>query len=140
MLNDAADLVRTGWLQHRWFGYIDDTGQIRTVNASNAKQMAGYPVVEACLVGAIVHAGGGLTHLRKQVVQRAVDLTWHTLFKTPSERIRRTPAPLIRTQHVQDLTRWNDHPGRTAHDAEALLRRSAAAARSEAAQLQLRPV
>ena len=136
MLNDAADLVRTGWLQHRWFAYIDDTGQIRTVNAFDAKRMAGHPVVEACLVGAIVQAGGGLSHLRKQVVQRAVDLTWHTLFRTPSELIHRTPAPLVRTRHVQDLTRWNDYPGRTSHDAEALLRRSATAARYEAAQLQ----
>ena len=41
MLNDAADLVRTGWLQHRWFAYLDDTGQIRTVNAFDAKTHGG---------------------------------------------------------------------------------------------------
>jgi hypothetical protein len=44
--------------------------------------MVGHPVVGACLVGAIIHAGGGLPQLRTQVVQRAMDLTWHTLFKT----------------------------------------------------------
>src|SRR6187551_2252183 len=59
ILNEAADLVHGGWLQHSWFAYRDDAGQIRTVNAYNAKQMRGHPVVEACMVGAIVAAGGG---------------------------------------------------------------------------------
>ena len=132
ILNQAADLVRAGWLQDSWFAYRDDTGRARPVNAYNAKQMTGRPVVGACLVGAIVEAGGGLPHVRTQAVQRALDLTWHTLFKTPTELVRRTPAPEVRTQHVQDLTRWNDHPRRTAAQAEELLRRSATAARAEA--------
>ena len=85
------------------------------------------------MVGAIVAAGGGLSQIRTQVVQRTIDLTWNTLFKSPSELIRRVPAPVVRIQHVQDLTRWNDYPGRTAWQAEELLRRSARAARSEAA-------
>ncbi len=132
ILNEAADLVHGGWLQHSWFAYRDETGEIRTVNAYNAKQMRGHPVVEACVVGAIVTAGGGLSQLRTQVVQRTIDLTWNTLFKAPSELNRRAPAPVIRMQHVQDLTRWNDYPGRTAWQAEELLRRSARAAKSEA--------
>ena len=132
MLNDAADLVHAGWLQDSWFAYRDDTGRIRPVNAYDARQMTGHPVVAACLVGAIVQAGGGLRHVRTQVVQRALDLTWHTLFRTPPELLRRTPAPETRVHHVQDLTRWNDHPGRTAGQAEELLRRSATVARSEA--------
>jgi hypothetical protein len=132
ILNEAADLVHVGWLQHSWFAYRDDAGQIRTVNAYNAKQMKGHPVVEACLVGAIVAASGGLSQIRTQVVQRTIDLAWNTLFKTPSELIRQTPAPVVRMQRVQDLTRWNDYPGRTAWHAEELLRRSARAAQSEA--------
>jgi hypothetical protein len=43
----------------------------------------------------------------------------------------------MRTHHVQDLTRWNDNQGRTAGEAEDLLRRSAGAAKSEA-ELRLR--
>jgi hypothetical protein len=132
ILNEAADLVRAGWLQDNWFAYRDDDGRARPVNAYNAKQMTGRPVVGACLVGAIVQAGGGLPQVRAQSVQRALDLTWHTLFKTPPELVRRTPAPEVRTQHVQDLTRWNDHPRRTASQTEELLRRSATAARAEA--------
>jgi hypothetical protein len=140
ILNDAADLVRVGWLQDNWFAYRDDTGRIRPVNAYNAKQMTGHPVVGACLVGAIVQAGGGLPQVRTQIVQRALDVTWHTLIKTPPELVRRTPAPETRMHHVQDLTRWNDKPNRTADQAEELLRRSASAARSEAEVLRRTPV
>jgi hypothetical protein len=140
ILNDAADLVHLGWLQDSWFAYRDDAGRIRPVNAYNAKQMMGHPVVGACLVGAIIHAGGGLPQLRTQVVQRAMDLTWHTLFKTSQRLVRRIPAPDMRIHHVQDLTRWNDYPNRTADQAEELLRRSASAARSEAEVLRQVPV
>jgi hypothetical protein len=140
ILSDAAELVRAGWLQDSWFAYRDDAGRIRSVNAYNAKQLAGHPVVAACLVGAIVQAGGGLPHIRTQVVQRALDVTWHTLAKTPPALVRRTPAPETRLHHVQDLTRWNDHPGRTAGQAEELLRRSATAARSEADIVRRLPV
>jgi hypothetical protein len=140
ILNDAADLVRAGWLQESWFAYRDRKGRLRPVNAYNAKQMTGHPVVAACLVGAVVQAGGGMPYLRTQPVQRALDLTWHTLFKTSPELIRRIPAPETRVHHVQDLTRWNDHPSRTAGQAEELLRRSATAARSEAEILRQVPV
>jgi hypothetical protein len=140
ILSDAAELVRAGWLQDSWFAYRDDAGRIRPVNAYNAKQLAGHPVVAACLVGAIVQAGGGLAHVRTQVVQRALDVTWHTMAKTPPALVRRTPAPETRLHHVQDLTRWNDHPGRTAGQAEELLRRSATAARSEADIVRRVPV
>jgi hypothetical protein len=131
ILNEAADLVHGGWLQNSWFAYRDDAGQVRTVNGYTTKQLRGHPVVGACVVGAIAAAGGGLSQIRTQVVQRTIDLTWHTLFKTPSELIRRIPAPVVRMQHVQDLTRWNDYPGRTAGQAEELLRSSARAARTE---------
>jgi len=137
LLNEAADLVRVGWLQDSWFAYRDDAGRVRPVNAHNVKDMKGRPVVGACLVGAIIQAGGGLPHVRSQVVQRALDVTWHTLCNTPPELVRRTPAPEMRTHHVQDLTRWNDHQGRSAGEAEDLLRRSAGAAKSEA-ELRLR--
>jgi hypothetical protein len=62
------------------------------------------------------------------------------LVKTSPELIRRIPAPEARVHHVQDLTRWNDHPSRTAGQAEELLRRSATAARSEAEILRQVPV
>jgi hypothetical protein len=138
ILNQAADLISAGWLQHSWFAYQDDNGRTKTVTAYNVNEMAGRPVVGACLVGAIVEAGGGLSNVRTQPVQRAIDLTWYTLFETAPRPNHRTPAPEVRTQHVRDLTRWNDQPRRTAPQAEALLRRSATAAVSEAAHISSR--
>ena len=138
ILNQAADMISSGWLQHSWFAYRDDNGQTKTVTAYNVNEMAGRPVTGACLVGAIVQACGGLSKVRTQPVQRALDITWHTLFETTPQPNHWTPAPAIRTLRVRDLTRWNDHPRRTAPQAEALLRRSAAAARSEAAHVSRR--
>jgi hypothetical protein len=138
ILNQAADLIGAGWLQHSWFAYQDDNGRTKTVSASNVNEMAGRPVVGACLVGAIVEAGGGLSNVRTQPVQRAIDLTWYTLFGAAPRSNHWTPAPDVRTQHVRDLTRWNDQPRRTAPQAEALLRRSAVAAVSEAAHISSR--
>jgi hypothetical protein len=132
ILNQAADLIAGGWLQHSWFAYLDDTGQTQTVTAHNVHQMTGHPVVGACLVGAVLEAGGGMPNVRTQAVQRALDLTWHTLYEVPPQGNHWTPAPDVRRQQVRELTRWNDHPDRTAPEAEALLRRSAAAATSEA--------
>ena len=137
ILNQAADLIGAGWLQHCWFAYQDDNGRTKTVSASNVNEMAGRPVVGACLVGAIVEAGG-LSNVRTQPVQRAIDLTWYTLFGAAPGSNHWTPAPEVRTQHVRDLTRWNDQPRRTAPQAEALLRRSAVAAVSEAAHISSR--
>jgi hypothetical protein len=138
ILNQAADLISAGWLQHSWFAYQDDSGRTRTVTAYNVNEMADRPVVGACLIGAIVEAGGGLSNVRTQPVQRAIDLTWYTLFNIAPAPNHWTPAPEVRTQHVRDLTRWNDQPRRTAPQAEALLRRSAAAAVSEAANISSR--
>jgi hypothetical protein len=138
ILNQAADMISAGWLQHSWFAYQDDSGRTRAVTAYNVDEMADRPVVGACLVGAIVEAGGGLSNVRTQPVQRAIDLTWYTLFNTAPAPNHWTPAPEVRTQHVRDLTRWNDEPRRTALQAEALLRRSAGAAVSEAANLSSR--
>jgi hypothetical protein len=132
ILNQAADMIAGGWLQHSWFAFLDDTGQTQTVTAHNVHQMTGHPVVGACLVGAVVQAGGGMPNVRTQAVQRALDLTWHTLYEVPPRGNHWTPAPDVRRQQVRDLTRWNDHPDRTPTQAEALLRRSAAAATSEA--------
>ena len=135
ILNQAADLIGGSWLQRSWFAYLDDHGRTRTVTAHNVDRLAGRPVVGACLVGAIVQAGGGLSNVRSQAVQRAVDLTWHTLHGIQLRENHWTAAPEIRMDRVRDLTRWNDHPTRTAPQAEALLRRTAAAATSEAARV-----
>jgi hypothetical protein len=68
VLNQAADLIGRGWLQHGWFAYLDDTGQTHVVTAYNVHQMTGRPVA-ACLVGAVAQAGGGMPNIWTQAVQ-----------------------------------------------------------------------
>src|SRR4029453_16705701 len=59
LLNQAADLISAGWLQHSRLAYQDDNRPARPAPAYNVTEIAGRPVVGACLVGAIVEAGGG---------------------------------------------------------------------------------
>ena len=56
-----------------------------------------------------------------QLVQRTFDLTWHTLHRRPTDPVGWCPAPPIRAQQLRDLVQWNDRPGRTGTDVEALL-------------------
>jgi hypothetical protein len=89
-------------------------------------------VVSACLVGAIVLAGGGPTEARSQLVQRTIDLTWHAAFRGAREPVRWCPSPVERSGHVMDLVRWNDHPPRTSPQVAGLLGRARSLANAEA--------
>ncbi len=130
VLGGARALVDAGWIRHGWFAY-DADGVRHVVTAHNAGRLGGRPVSAACLVGAVVQAGGGLDAVHTQPVQRALDLAWHTLVRDPGEAVRWCPAPSVRMAHVRDLTRWNDHPERTAADVSDLLARAATVATSE---------
>jgi hypothetical protein len=121
LITTARAVVGAGWVQGGWFVVADDRGGRCTVTASTLWLATDRPVIGACLVGAIIEAGGGPPAVRSQPVQRALDLTWHTLYGDAREPVRWCPAPPIRTAHVRDLTRWNDQPGRTAADVTALL-------------------
>jgi hypothetical protein len=121
LVGDAITVVRSGWVQHDWFAVAGQHGEHR-VSAYDIHLVTSRPVSGACLVGAIVHAGGGPTEVRSQVVQRTLDLTWHTLHEDRTHPVQWCPSPPTRTAHVRDLTRWNDHPDRTADDVTALLR------------------
>jgi len=122
MVDDAATLVESGWVRDAWFVWDDGTGRRHAVATVSAVLSVPRPVVGACLVGAVVHAGGGPAAVRTQPVQRALDLLWHTLHRGPDEPVRWCPAPAVRAAHVRDLTGWNDAPRRTREDAVALLR------------------
>ena len=60
ILNQAADLIGAGWLQHCWFAYQDDNGRTKTVSASNVNEMAGRPVVGSAWSARSSKQGGGL--------------------------------------------------------------------------------
>lgn len=109
-------------MQNGWFSVSDPSGTVRIVNARNARELvATKPVGDACLVGGIVQAGGGLAAVHGQPVQRALDLTWHTLFRPERQPVEFCPTPGVRSAYVRELTWWNDRPHRTAEDVTALL-------------------
>jgi hypothetical protein len=139
LLDDATQVVEHGWLQHGWFTYVDRSGERRTVVGCTprmARTLDPDQVVSACLIGAIVQAGGGPTQARSQLVQRSIDLTWHAAFRGAREPVRWCPSPVERAGHLMDLVRWNDHPRRTSHQAVAMLQRARDVARAETERTQ----
>jgi hypothetical protein len=127
----AHALVRDGWVQHALFAHHTDRAELRATTGWNAFRNNGRPVAGACLVGAITHAGGGLATVDGQPVQRAFDLTWHTLFGDHGCPVRYCPAPAVRTAHLRELVRWNDDPHRTGAEVAALLQAVEQAAEAE---------
>jgi hypothetical protein len=127
----AHALVRGGWVQNGFFAHRTQRGELRATTGWNAYRNNGRPVAGACLVGAITHAGGGLAAVDGQPVQRAFDLTWHTLFGDHGCPVRYCPAPAVRTAHLRELVRWNDDPHRTGAEVAALLQAVEQAAEAE---------
>jgi hypothetical protein len=133
LLTQAAAVVSSGWVQHGWFAVTDESGAARVLTAHDLHALEGRPVTGACLVGAVVHAAGGPASVHSQLVQRALDLTWHTLHEDARRPVHWCPAPPVRAAHVRDLTRWNDHRSRTADEVTALLEATAGAAARQSA-------
>lgn len=124
LLEQAAVVVSAGWVQNAWFSVVDHRGGTVSLTAYDVDRATHDPVSGACLVGGIVHAAGGPRTVHTQLVQRTLDLTWHTLHESPAVPVRWCPAPPVRAAHVRDLTRWNDAPRRTATDVLGLLDRA----------------
>jgi hypothetical protein len=120
LLEEAAEVVRGGWVQHAWFTVAADGGG-RAVTAYDLRLAVERPVIGACLVGAVVHAAGGPATVRSQLVQRTLDVAWHTLREGPDRAVQWCPGPPIRMMRVLDLTRWNDAMERTQEEVVDLL-------------------
>ena len=120
LLEQAADVVSHGWVQGSWFS-VSTAGGERLVTAYNLRRSVDRPVSGACLVGAVVHAGGGPAMVRSQRIQRTLDVVWHALREDPDEPVRWCPGPSRRMMHVLDLTSWNDSPERTQDEVVDLL-------------------
>jgi hypothetical protein len=115
----ARAVVERGWVQRSWYRY------------QGPDQRSDQSVTGACLVGAIVHAGGGPKAFTSQLVQRTLDLTWNTLYGVDGDSLAWCPPPAVRISHARDLTHWNDQPTRTRGDVLDLL----TATRAEAGRL-----
>ena len=120
LLTRAAAIVGEGWVQGAWFAVSTSSGE-RAVTGYDLRMLRGGPVTGACLVGAVVQAGGGPAAVRSQTVQRTLDLTWHTLREDCGRAVAWNPAPPVRTLQVLDLTHWNDAPRRTRDEVVGLL-------------------
>jgi hypothetical protein len=120
LVGAAREVVEAGWVQDAWYVRPDEHGRHHSVGYLRGN-LDGGPVARACLVGAILHANGGVATAEAQVVQRAFDLAWHTLHRSEREPVRWCPAPPIRAQQLHDLVTWNDRPGRTGAEVQALL-------------------
>ena len=112
LLGQAAEVVRGGWVQGAWFTVAATNGR-RAVRAYDVDLAVDRPVIGACLVGAVVQAAGGPTTVRSQLVQRTLDLAWHTLRQDPSRPVEWCPGPSVRMMRVRELTHWNDALERT---------------------------
>ena len=121
LLERACEVVNAGWIQGAWFT-VAGAGGARVVTAYDLDLAMDRPVTGACLVGAVVQAGGGPATVRSQLVQRTLDLTWHALREDPSRPVRWCPGPRMRMMQVLELTYWNDAPERTQGGVVTLLR------------------
>ncbi|NUS51400.1 MAG: hypothetical protein HOQ22_10220, partial [Nocardioidaceae bacterium] len=119
LLQDAAVIVSAGWVQGAWFT-VADAGRTRTVTAYDLSVAETRPVIGACLVGAVVQSAGGPREVGTQLVQRSLDLLWHSMREDPRRPVRWCPGPRVRMMHVLELTYWNDAPQRTADEVSAL--------------------
>jgi hypothetical protein len=120
LLDQAAEVVSRGWVQGAWFTVATDDGK-HAVTAYDLGVTETRPITGACLVGAVVQAAGGPTTVRSQLVQRTLDLAWHTLREDPDRSVRWCPAPRMRMMRVLELTHWNDAPARTQGEVVGLL-------------------
>lgn len=121
LLTGARAVIERGWIQHAWFAYLDDRGRTRKASSAAALDVAGRPLVGACLVGSVVYAAGGPHAVHTQPVQRALDLVWHALAAEDGTPVGWCPAPDVRMGRVRDLTSWNDAPARTSAEVAGLL-------------------
>lgn len=127
ILDEAEAIVRASWVQHAWFSYRDERDSIAVATARDLRRMAGRPVSGACMVGAIVQAGGGIPAVGSQPVQRTLDLLWHTLAER-NRPVQWCPAPSVRMARLRELTWWNDCPERNRDNVLTLLGAARAAA------------
>jgi len=120
LLARAEAIVDAGWVQGAWFTVSTPRGE-RAVTAYDLRLVEDWPVTGACLVGAVVQAGGGPSVVRSQTVQRSLDLTWHALREDHDRPVVWSRPPQVRTMQVLDLTHWNDAPRRTQGEVVDLL-------------------
>jgi hypothetical protein len=128
VLTAARGVVRRGWVQRVWYVTETPAGHRRAGQRFFPSRLDHAHVIEACLVGAVMHAGW-LQSPRAEYAYPAIDALWHALFdagvRPDADPIGPPCPPLVRAARVRDLTTWNDREHRTRDDVLRLLDRAA---------------
>ena len=127
VLTATRAVVQRGWAQNTWYVTQGPAGRRRTVQSIFPGRLDRSRIVEACLVGAVVHAAWQQSP-RPEHAYPAVDALWQTLFgggAAGGDPVGPLSSPPMRVARVRDLTTWNDRPYRTREDVLDLLDRTA---------------
>src|SRR3954452_17664068 len=123
VLVGARALIERGWVQGGWYVLQAPDGRRRFVGAGSLTRRGYGEIVGACLVGAI--AESARRHSADAgTAGPAIDALWHELGELQGVTVPAdpwTPTPVLRNRQVSDLTRWNDHAGRTREEVLRLL-------------------
>lgn len=128
LLEQARELIASGWVQDAFYVVRDRRDRMRPVGPFGLLLLSRTDVVGACLVGAVAHASAQLDRRsRRAPAALAVDTLWAEL----GERDGRPPVgpvdcahPAARAARVRELARWNDEPGRGRADVLDLIDRA----------------
>jgi hypothetical protein len=124
VLTAARGVIRRGWTQHTWYVTETPAGRRRSVQSVFPSRLDRSRVVQACLVGAVMHAAWQQSP-RPAHAYPAVDALWHTLLGG-ADPVGPLSSPPERVARVRDLTTWNDRRYRTRDEVLDLLDRTVA--------------
>jgi hypothetical protein len=128
VLTAARGVVRRGWVQNTWYILETPAGRRRTFQSIIPSRLDRTQVVEACLVGAVMHAAWQQSP-RPERAYPALDALWHTLLggnTASADPVGPLCSPPVRVARVRDLTTWNDRRYRSKDEVLDLLDRSVA--------------
>jgi len=129
VLTAARGVVRRGWVQNTWYIMENPAGHRRAFQPIFPRRLDHTQVVQACLVGAVMHAAWQQS-ARPEHAYPAIDALWHTLLDggdtAGADPVGPLSSPPVRLARVHDLTTWNDRPHRTEEEVLQLLDRTAA--------------
>jgi hypothetical protein len=129
VLSAARGVVERGWVQNRWYVIQTPGGRRRPFRPAFSTRLDHTLVVQACLVGAVIHAAWQQSSQREHAYP-AIDALWYTLQEgdgtAGGQPLGRVSSPRVRAARIRDLTIWNDRRHRTKEEVLHLLDRTAA--------------
>jgi hypothetical protein len=129
VLDAARGVIQRGWVQNKWYVLQGPGGRRRSFGPTSLTRLDHTRVVEACLVGAVMHAAWQQSP-HPEYANPAIDALWRTLYEpdasASTEPVGPASSPPVRAARVRDLTTWNDRRKRTKQEVLQLIERSAA--------------